>query len=667
LQTGILVWRDFIVPIWTTTIATIWAFAPLLITSGIIGEFIKPIPIVVTMTMLSSTAVAVLITLPLMIVFLKPKFSSRVVTIAKILGFLAGLVLVVLVLPKNIILLPIIIVYCLILWTIYKTRKKLVSSFCKFFQCNVYLGKSFGFLNKLFSRGLIDAEFLSYKYKKLISRILSSKKARNITLLSIFIFSLTSYFLVPLGLVKNEFFPKTDANNFYVNLDFPSGTSIEIVDKQSRQILESLRQTPESKSVVLQVGQKSGSGFGNSQSPNASQITVNLLPEKERKEKSFNLAQKTREKLSQVDFAKVTVAEESSGPPAGEDLQLKISGNDLAVLQTYAGQVEQFLQKQSGVLNVEKSVKPGLSKIVFVADKNKLVQNNIGVEQIGFWLRIYSSGFNLDKVKFDQTEEDVVFYTDKDLQSPEALGSISIPTQSGPLPLLALGELRLETNPTVINREAGKRTISVTATVAKGYNIAQINGQLTDFAKKSLKFASGYEWSIGGVNEENQKSVNSIFRAMGLSFLLILVTMVIQFNSYRQALIVLLTIPQAISGVFVIFAITNTPLSFPALIGILALFGIVVTNAIVIVEKINQNRKEGMDLKEAISDASQGRLEPIMLTALTGIFGLVPITLSDPLWRGLGGAIISGLLFSGIVKLLFIPVVYYAWYKGDKK
>lgn len=162
----------------------------------------------------------------------------------------------------------------------------------------------------------------------------------------------------------------------------------------------------------------------------------------------------------------------------------------------------------------------------------------------------------------------------------------------------------------------------------------------------------------GGVNEENQRSVTSILQAMLLSFLLIIVTMVIQFNSFRNAAIVMLVIPLAISGVFIIFALTHTPISFPALIGILALFGIVVKNSILLVDKINQNKKKGMQLQKAIADAATSRIEPIFLTSFATIVGLIPITLSNPLWRGLGGAIIAGLAFSGTIMLIFIPVVY---------
>ena len=139
--------------------------------------------------------------------------------------------------------------------------------------------------------------------------------------------------------------------------------------------------------------------------------------------------------------------------------------------------------------------------------------------------------------------------------------------------------------------------------------------------------------------------------------------MVVQFSSFRRAIIVMLVIPLSISGVFVIFALAKIPLSFPALIGILALFGIVVKNSILIVDKIVQNEKKGMKLDLAIADASASRLEPIALTTLCTIIGLIPITLSDPLWRGLGGAIIAGLTFSGTIMLFFIPVVYYLLFR----
>jgi multidrug efflux pump subunit AcrB len=154
---------------------------------------------------------------------------------------------------------------------------------------------------------------------------------------------------------------------------------------------------------------------------------------------------------------------------------------------------------------------------------------------------------------------------------------------------------------------------------------------------------------------------------MVVAAILILVTMVVQFGSFRQAFIVLIVIPLAVSSVFLAFAITGTPLSFPALIGVLSLFGIVVTNSMFIVDKINLNLRQDMKLKEAIADAGASRMEPIILTKLCTVLGLLPITIADPLWRGLGGAIISGLLLSSTIMLLFIPALYYSMFKHTEQ
>jgi len=203
------------------------------------------------------------------------------------------------------------------------------------------------------------------------------------------------------------------------------------------------------------------------------------------------------------------------------------------------------------------------------------------------------------------------------------------------------------------------------AAVTEGFVIADINKKLEEHAD-SLNLPAGYGWATGGANEENQRSVTSILQAMVLSFLLIIITMVLQFHSFRRALIVMLVIPLSISGVFIIFALAQIPLSFPALIGILALFGIVVKNSILIVDKILINQETGMEFTESVADAAASRLEPIALTSLCTIAGLIPITISDPLWQGLGGAIIAGLTFSGTIMLFFIPVVYYLIYNPYK-
>ncbi|HSW47849.1 MAG TPA: efflux RND transporter permease subunit, partial [Candidatus Saccharimonadales bacterium] len=663
-ETGLMVWRDFIVPLWSTTIATIWAFLPLLLATGIIGEFIKSIPIVVTATLLSSTSIAVLITIPLMIIFLKPVFPRRVIILFRVLGILIVLGLFLAIVPKTQFTPLLVLVFVIFALVTYRVRGALRKEYVKrtaksgIFK---YLHKHTG---RVLDHGLIDIERLSNVYRRTIDNIIHSKSARRKTLFAIIAFAIGGYLLIAFGFVTNEFFPKQDADVVYVSVKMPAGTNLDTTNQEALNVLNKLRKTEIVDYVVADIGQSLDTSSGNRNGdPSAILFTLHLPGHKTRNVSSSEIADRLRKTYKDYTKGEFLVEELSGGPPAGADVQIKLSGDDLSVLDKNADQLVTFLNKQPGVSNVQKSVKPGISKLVFVPDKTKLAEEDITVDTIGLQLRSYTQGFTLDTIKLgsETDDQDIILRQNAyNAQSPSNLGSISIPAgkDKPAVPLLSLGSLKLETNPTVITREKGKRTIAVSAAVAKGYSITDTNKKL-EKAADDLHLPTGYSWATGGVNDENNKSVQSILQAMIISFLLILITMVVEFHSFRQALIAMMLIPLTIAGVFYVFALTGTPLSFPALIGILALFGIVVTHAIVVIEKINENRGLGIPLKAAIVDASANRLEPVLLTSLATIVGLIPITLTDPLWRGLGGAIIAGLLFSGAIKLFFVPIIYY--------
>lgn len=663
-ETGVLVWRDTIVPIWSTTITTIWSFVPLLLASGIIGEFIKPIPIVVTVTMLSSTAIAVLVTLPFMVILLKPDIPKRVISLTWILIFGAILGIFVYIFRQSQDVVIIAILFILISLLVYRIKKYHSQKIVDWVHQRSRLNGLFNKITYYSTHGIIDITPFSNWYHDFIKRILLKKSSRRIVVIAIVAYSLWAFALLPLGLVKNEFFPKTDEDLMSVNLELPSGTSLSENANESIQILNDIRKIPEVEFVTLEVGKALDSFGASSDSANTSLFTVHLIEDEKRERTSSDISAEVRKMYENYTKGKISANEASNGPPAGSDLQIKLSGDDLGKLDTYANQISDFLSKQTGVTNINKSIKPGTSKIVFVPNTDEILKNNISIDQIGLWMRTYVSGFTLTDANFEeQTTErkDIVFTFDGGIKNPDSLTTLSIPTQTGSVPLSTLGTFKIESNPTVITREDGKRTLSVSAAVEKAYSITDKNKDLEAFAN-TLNLPAGYAWSTGGANEENEKSVQSIIQAMIVAFILILITMVIQFNSFRQAIIVLLVIPLAVSSVFAVFALTGTPLSFPALIGVLSLFGIVVTNSMFIVDKINLNIREGMPFVEAVSDAGASRMEPIILTKLCTIFGLLPITLADPLWRGLGGAVISGLLIASVIMLLFIPVVYYSWF-----
>lgn len=686
-ETGLLVWKDTIVPIWSTTLTTIWSFVPLLLATGIIGEFIKPIPVVVTVTMISSTGIAVLVTLPLMIVLLKPYLPSRVVTLLKVLLFtVAGAVIGFLM--QSSALLPIImlvyLVFAVLTWwllpdlrtqfadwkaaqaaaTVKLEKKRTRDPQTRWEKIRAFwTAQVQPRVHKYTNQGVVSLEDFAEWYRARLVPILASASARKRVLWGTLVFAIFCFALLPLGFVKNEFFPKADVDQFFVSLELPAGTKLGTTREEGLKLLDYLQTETQYKLLIAEVGKAPSESTALQSSTNQVYYTITVPENAKGKTGSIAQAEKLRKALANYPSGDVQVIEQSGGPPAGADVQITLLGSELTVLQETADDVKAFLENLEGTTNVTTSFDQSTSALEFVPDKAALIDAGVSVEQVAGVMRSYTSGAPLDSLLLnpDSTvRTDVVLRLNTGTADPESLSGLTVTPQGGgsPVPLAALGSFQLKPNPPRINREAGLRSVTVSAAARQGYLPTELNAQLTEYTD-TIQLPAGYRWQTGGVNEENAKSVQSILMAMGVSALLILVTMVVQFGSFRQAAIVLAVIPLAVAAVFLVFALTGIPLSFPALIGVLSLFGIVVTNSMFIVDKINLNRREGMPFAEAIADAGASRMEPIILTKLSTVLGLLPITLSDPVWQGLGGAIISGLLLASTIMLVVIPVLYY--------
>src|SRR3989344_3557976 len=585
-QSGALVFRDFITAITTTTATTIWAFLPILIAGGLVGLFIKPIPIVVSTTLAASFFVAIFITLPFMIFLLKPNFPRRVIIFAKIITAVVLIFLLFAIFPKNS-LLPVqigsFILFLIVVFLIRKTLFPLIDSKIKFKLIRQRVAR----ITQALGNGVLSFQRVENTYSNFIYKILASQKARRQLIIIVVIFSIFSYLLVPFGFVKNEFFPKSNGDTLSVSVELPSGTNLKTSTQESLKILKTLVKTPETDHVVLNIGAGYNPFGGGVSTENIFNYT--LIFDENKKLTSGEIADYLRAEFKNYNKGKLSVNEETGVPPAGSDIQIKIFGPDLSTLDAYANKAISFLNKEPSATNVSKSIKAGTSKIVFEPDEQRLASYSLTPDAAGFWLRLFATGVKIDSIKLDKdtnTSEDITLRMGRKIPTADEISGISIPTQTGVVPITSLGFLRLEPNPTLIPREDGKRTISVTAGVKSGYTIPQVNSRLEAYAKNDLALPEGYSWKIGGVNEQNQESVGDIYKAMIISILLIIITIVLQFSSFRRAIIVILVIPLAVSGVFVIFALTQTALTFPALVGVLALFGIVVKNSILIMDRI---------------------------------------------------------------------------------
>jgi len=572
-EAGLLVLRDFRAPIWATTLTTVWAFVPMLLVTGIIGEFIKSMPVIISTTLLASASISLLITLPITMILLKPNFPNRVRIMLKLIVLIALIAFIALIAQGNPFLPIIILTFITLIVLTYKFRSDLSNSLVLYLSNYFNVKKYLKFILTSADKGIIDSHELSKKYQGFIDKVLSSPTARRKTIIAVIIFSLFSYSLMPLGLVVNEFFPAIDQDQVLLTVELPPGTNQDTADKESLLLLEKLPSFEGVNTVLVQPGLGVGE-FGAAQGEANSILFSLILDEEEDRElSSIDIAQNVRREFTDYNKGDLTVQELAGGPPVGADIVIQLLGDDLQVLDTYANRVISYLKTLEGVDNPEKSVSTGTSKIVYVPNKNKMAQLEISEGDIGLQLRTFASGFTLDEVRFEEDKQDIVFRNNSNIERPEALTTVTVSTDFGDIPLSSIGEFTLKPNPTEISREDGNRSLSVTAGVLPGFVPGSINGMLEKFADSELNLPSGYSWQTGGVNEENQSAVNSLMQAMVVAVILIIATMVVLLGSYRKAVIVFLVIPLAISGVFIIFGLTGTPLSFPAMIGMLALFG----------------------------------------------------------------------------------------------
>jgi multidrug efflux pump subunit AcrB len=330
MEAGLLVWRDFRTAITTTTLTTVWAFVPLLLSTGIIGEFIKPIPIVVSTSLLASYGIALFITLPIVIIILKPRFPYRVVFLIRSLILLVIIGVFFAIAPKGIYIIPAILLFILNIFIYFQVRHMLIPRL----KAKLGIKKKSTTTNQIdlkryFDRGIISFDIISDKYRYIIGKILESKTNRRKVLAMVAIFSIFSYLLLPLGFVQNDFFPDSAQQSFQIQLEMPAGTNTQQTQAAALKILNDIRTIPEVQIAQLSLGQGADTGSvggGGSSGSNLASITVSLPITSKQKISSIAIAQMVRSRYANYQNGTLSVVEESGGPPAGADVQIQLFG-----------------------------------------------------------------------------------------------------------------------------------------------------------------------------------------------------------------------------------------------------------------------------------------------------------------------------------------------------
>jgi len=666
LETGLLVFKDFFIPIWVGTLTVVWSFVPLFFTSGIIGQFIRPIPVVVTSTLLASTAIATFINLPLNIILRDLQLPRRMQLLLTLLGAAMTIGLVWALAGQSTIAGLVLGSYVVLLILFFLTRKQLLSWGNEKLRPRI---QSIPFFSRIrstqndapnrdfFNNSLISMDPLVRVYRRVVTSLSESRARRFIVYAVCGGLVLLSVVFIATGLLKNEFFPASDTPYIYINVEGPAGWTRTKTEEVLTKVAVDVSTQAGARATFITTGSNFSGDGGGINGQNVGYVTLLLKDKAERDQSSMEISEQLRQQLAAVTEVKVQVAEISDGgPPAGATFQVNIKGTDLTVLEKISNEYQTIIKEIPGTINISSSLQLSSGQITVDLNEQKLAERGLTAAQVGGWLRTALSGSEAAETIIDTEDRDITLYLQQPLQTISSLQNLTLPSALGSYSLSEVAVLRLQNSPTSIQREDGQRVVRVTSDA--GDTTGPEILKAFQVKMNSYEMLSGYTWDVGGSNEENNDSVASIISAMGISFFLILVTMVLQLRSFRKAILVMLVIPLAMAGVFINFTIFGIPLSFPALIGVLALFGIVVNNGIMLLEKINLNLENGFDLYDAVVDASSSRVEAIFLSNFTAIVGLLPITIADPLWRGLGGSIIAGLSVSGFLILFFLPSLY---------
>ncbi len=679
----LLVLNDFKVVLTTTTLTTVWAFAPLLFSTGIMGQYLKSIPITVSVTLIASLFVALMINHPLAAVLERIRMTKRFFFLIE-----GGLLLL--------------LGICIYAGGVGGYVAAAVTAFVLGWMV-VWYGKG-GDTRLIANKTLADREWSDddliktklreqgshadadlaerlihgiVKFDKVIpiyerylrSALQTAQNRRKVIAgtFAIFVFSVA---LPLVGIVKTEFFPASDYETMFVNVEAPIGLKLDETDQIVRKVEERLMTHPEIANFSVIVGgsvSQNGSSGGNSS--HVAGITITLVDKAKRSMTSYEFATKLRSEFADMTNAKVMVETVSGGPPSGAAFEARIKGDDLGELDRVANDLKKVLSDIPGVVNPEISLKEAVPEFTFVLDPVKLEQENLNASYVGSVLRTAISGTKVTTVIRESKEIDVVArFDEKAIPTLESLQNLQIINPRGRAVFLKdVAKIELKPSINTITRIDQKRTAVLSAGVAGTVRPNEVVAEFQKRIKKDHPLPQGYEIVYGGENEQNAESVQSIIMAMGIAIILIIATLIIQFNSFKKTLIVLVTLPLALIGVFLGMALTGIPLSFPGLIGILALFGIVVKNAIILIDKMNLNIKFGIPFEEAVIDAGKSRLEAIFITSVATISGIIPITLSNETWKALGTAMIFGLALSSFLTLFIIPVLFVMLVRPDEK
>jgi len=433
--------------------------------------------------------------------------------------------------------------------------------------------------------------------------------------------------------------------------------------------------------IYTKVVQNAGSSIFDSNLPN--HIGIQFIDFEKRKSKTKEDLEELRNRVKNIAGVKITVDELQEGPPTGPPINIEISGDNFQILNLLAQKIKKIVENIPHVKDVRDDYQGGLPSVQVKIDRQKTALFGLTTSSIGFALKTAYNG--LDVSTYYEGDEDydiVVKLKDSDREVADILHKLMIPTPAGTIvPLTTLASIEYRGTMGDIVRKNNERVVTIKANVDETKttgSVARMQAQkLLEklFQEEISNLPMGYKYKFTGENEEQKESEEFLSKAFIIALFLIFLILVTLFNSVIQPVIILTSVILSLGGAFWGLAVISSPFGVIMTgVGIISLAGVVVNNAIVLIDYTNKLRSYGMDIRNAVVFAGSTRLRPVILTAVTTILGLLPMVTgisydfhimavstaseSTQWWRSMAIVVIFGLMLSTLLTLIVVPTLY---------
>ena len=503
------------------------------------------------------------------------------------------------------------------------------------------------------------------RFRAVLEWCLHYRKTVIAITLGVFILSLLAFRL----LVAQQFFPSSNRPELMVDLWLPRGASYAATEGEVKKLEALIRQDKNVRSVTSYVGSGSPRFYlpldQQQQHLNYAQLMVMTGDEHVRE-----LVKSRIEQIFDHDFPLVRgrVTRLENGPPVGYPVQFRVMGPDHDKIRVIAAEVEKRVRANPSTRHVNINWGEQLKALRITLDQDKIRLLGINSQSLSQQLQMLISGATVTDYRDGNRTVGIVARLNKQEQSDvAALGNLQVQTASGRfVPVSQLGKIDYQPEESIIWRRNRLPTITVNADVADGVQGDDVSTALWPQMQQLEKtLPLGYHIELGGSLESSSNSQTAIAAVAPFMIVVVLTLLMLQLHSFQRTLMVLLTAPLGMIGVTLTLILFQAPFGFVAMLGVIALSGMIMRNSVILVDQIEHDISEGIDRHEAIIGSTIRRFRPIMLTALAAILAMIPLTRST-FWGPMAVAIMGGLLVATVLTLLFLPALYAQWFKVDR-